>query len=510
MSSIENGVVGTSWPPSNQNVSINWNDMWFGIIEGITGQIAINIANTTKNALGGIDALGLLRQWGNEQEVAAQNALNAATAAQTQAATAQQTATNVGTAVQSGATGTQTTTGNSFLDGISSSVSGVYQTATAASATAIQAQLGIQQIQTSNNGTGSSGASRQIVFSGADGAALSTTDWTTTNIVIRGSNNFAGIAAAAANNAIYLAMSTYQYQTDNQSVSMVVGDSGSQYASTSMFLRCTSTGSAGAYCSVSAVGFEMGYFTGAPGSGSYATTKFTSQSNNIAAGSLVEFRAAGNNYYVFINGTQQASFTDTGAHVTTGASNRYFGFSMFRTPPAPVSGSIFDSFRLASVAMSDIALPGASVTPSWHLSRSSTSGVSVSVGINSGAKLPSGFFSTQDFANHATVTTLDTGVVTIQTAGFYWLTCTIQTSSSYSNYSYWCVFVNDSEATQGIPSGTPFPIYLNVGDTVQPGLFAMGRTVGGSINNNMAPQDATISTTNGGRGQHFAGVLFAT
>ena len=89
MSSIENGVVGTSWPPRQSEGSVDIPDLLWGIFDGITGQIAINIANTTKNALGGIDALGLLRQWGNQQEVAAQNALNAATAASTQAATAQ-------------------------------------------------------------------------------------------------------------------------------------------------------------------------------------------------------------------------------------------------------------------------------------------------------------------------------------------------------------------------------------------------------------------------------------
>ncbi|RPA65817.1 hypothetical protein EF294_03515 [Gordonia oryzae] len=99
-SSILNGVVKTSWPsdmlPSEtSNVIDMLPAIWKAFFLGIVGNIAINIANAAD--IDGLDPLALLRQWGQEQEQAASNALAAANSAQTTATSAQSTANNAST-----------------------------------------------------------------------------------------------------------------------------------------------------------------------------------------------------------------------------------------------------------------------------------------------------------------------------------------------------------------------------------------------------------------------------
>ncbi|WHU45105.1 alanine-zipper protein [Gordonia sp. L191] len=99
-SSILNGVVKTSWPsdmlPSEtSNVIDMLPAIWKAFFLGIVGNIAINIANAAD--IDGLDPLALLRQWGQEQEQAASNALTAANSAQSTATSAQSTANNAST-----------------------------------------------------------------------------------------------------------------------------------------------------------------------------------------------------------------------------------------------------------------------------------------------------------------------------------------------------------------------------------------------------------------------------
>lgn len=99
-SSILNGVVKTSWPqdmlpPETSNVIDMLPAIWKAFFLGIVGNIAINIANAAD--IDGLDPLALLRQWGQQQEQAASNALTAANSAQSTATSAQSTANNAST-----------------------------------------------------------------------------------------------------------------------------------------------------------------------------------------------------------------------------------------------------------------------------------------------------------------------------------------------------------------------------------------------------------------------------
>lgn len=104
--SILNGIVKTSWPAEDSDDTENFLAMlpkiWGAVFEALLGNIAINIANLTH--IGPLDPLAVLRTWGQQQEAAAQNALNTAVAAQATATTAQTTA-NTATASASTANG---------------------------------------------------------------------------------------------------------------------------------------------------------------------------------------------------------------------------------------------------------------------------------------------------------------------------------------------------------------------------------------------------------------------
>ncbi|MDM1958625.1 hypothetical protein PP408_25780, partial [Mycobacteroides abscessus] len=114
---------------------------------------------------------------------------------------------------------------------------------------AIAAQTTLQEQETERN-TGD-GNSYSFVFSGADGAALNSTDWTTGptpgDITIRGDSGYAGVKNGNPD-GYYFASPNYTYATDGQSASFVLGNTQNGNYYSGVFIRCNADRTTGAYC----------------------------------------------------------------------------------------------------------------------------------------------------------------------------------------------------------------------------------------------------------------------
>lgn len=371
---------------------------------------------------------------------------------------------------------------------------------------AMTAKNQIQTFDNETNNTGSyDGVSYQTVFGGSDGSALPSVDWPSgsSEIVIRGSNGYAGISSGAGDN-VYHKIFAHKFTLDSQAAGILLGDSANSDQRTGILLRSNSDFTVGVYCGVSTSGIVIGKYTR---SGStWTRTQFASQSLTLRTGDIVYFKCYQQNYYVYVNGVLKLSYTETANTVSVGTSYRYTGFSEQRS-------SVFisyDSFRVVAFAMSDWIPSGAAVsTPSWRISRSSTSYATVSnLSRGDTEVVPSGFFSSQEYLADATVDNLGLGRVAIVTAGFYEISGSMIVAHSSGNVpegpQFFSVYVNGYRAVTAVPIDTSTILYLAAGDIVQPGYIYLA--------NNTSYSNSTYNYINrikGGPSAYFQGRLIS-
>lgn len=339
---------------------------------------------------------------------------------------------------------------------------------------AIAAQTTLQEQETEQN-TGD-GNSYSFVFSGADGAALNATDWTTGptpgDITIRGDSGYAGVKNGNPD-GYFFASPNYTYASDGQSASFVLGNTQNGNYYSGVFIRCNADRTTGAYCLAKEGEVRVGKFTRSGTSWTFATPMtFQGGLSSVKQGARIEIRCSGNNFFVRVNGKPVTSATDVAGTIAAGPDYRYAMFCVQRA----TSWFTYDSYRIAAFAMSDYSPSGGSATLSnaWSLTRSSTSGFIYTDPITSAGQLPASFFTFTDYANGATITDLGRGAVTVDQAGLYKLATTCRPYSAKGPVTpHWCLYRNDVQVTGAIGPGAEFEILLNAGDKIQPALIVV-------------------------------------
>lgn len=382
---------------------------------------------------------------------------------------------NMLSGVKKGADGTTTGTSGTLSDQIDQakdSLLGLLGLSKDALKSAIAAQTTLQEQETEQNTGG--GNSYSFVFSGADGAALNSTDWTTGpnpgDITIRGDSGYAGVKNGNPD-GYFFASPNYTYATDGQSASFVLGDTQNGNYYSGVYIRCDSGRTQGAYCLAKEGEIRIGKFTRSGSSWSFsAPLTLQTGLSAVKQGARIEIRCSGTNYFVRVNGRQVLSATDAGNTISIGAAYRYSMFSVQRASPF----FTYDSYRVAAFAMSDYTSAGAgfSMSNSWSIRRDSTADVTYSP-YSSGA-FPSGFFTFNDYTTDVTLDDLGTARIEIATTGLYRINTTYRSvTAKGTSVPYWVVYKNGTRITGAIPSGCPFEIPLVAGDFVQPGFIAV-------------------------------------
>ncbi|SHX73761.1 bacteriophage membrane protein [Mycobacteroides abscessus subsp. abscessus] len=382
---------------------------------------------------------------------------------------------NMLTGVKTGADGTATGTTGTIGEQINQakeSLLSLLGLSRDALKSAIAAQTTLQEQETEQNTGG--GNSYSFTFSGADGAALNSTDWTTGpnpgDITIRGDSGYAGVKNGNPD-GYFFASPNYTYATDGQSASFVLGDTQNGNYYSGVYIRCDSGRTQGAYCLAREGEIRIGKFTRSGSSWSFSSP-LTLQTglSAVKQGARIEIRCSGTNYFVRVNGRQILSATDAGNTINIGAAYRYSMFSVQRASPF----FTYDSYRIAAFAMSDYTSAGAgfSMSNSWSIRRDSTA--DVTYGPYSYGAFPSGFFTFNDYTTDVTLDDLGTARIEIATTGLYRINTTYRSvTAKGTSVPYWALYKNGTRITGAIPSGCPFEIPLVAGDVVQPGFIAV-------------------------------------
>lgn len=375
-------------------------------------------------------------------------------------------------AVTDGAQGGNLTSGNPLTD-LWNNMFGLHQAAQSAltSAAAANTQLAAQQQDTES---GDAGNSYTTTFGGTNEAALNG-PWTSSDVVIK--NGYAGLRdATTTNGSNYLAKTSNTASRDDFVVAVVLGDQGDA-ANTRIVTRADLNFTMGVYVTINKSGLAIGRWTNGGGT----LTQWASVSVNVSGGAAVRVRAVGNQYTVFLNGVDALSYTDTGAAAPFGPAYRSAGFTL--GTDTGFFGYRYYSFRLASFMLADYNPPGASVTASWRLSRSSATTVNFASDLwaSSSSALVAGYLTASENAAAVTVTDLGRGQVKINQAGHYWMQ--FNSRGTYYNNSSdppstanlgevgWVLLVNGTVATGHITPGVPYLMFLNVNDVVAPGVM---------------------------------------
>lgn len=379
------------------------------------------------------------------------------------------------TGVKTGADGTATSTTGTIGEQINQakeSLLSLLGLSRDALKSAIAAQTTLQEQETEQNTGG--GNSYSFTFSGADGAALNSTDWTTGpnpgDITIRGDSGYAGVKNGNPD-GYFFASPNYTYATDGQSASFVLGDTQNGNYYSGVYIRCDAGRTQGAYCLAKEGEIRIGKFTRSGSSWSF-NTPLTLQTglSAVKQGARIEIRCSGTNYFVRVNGRQILSATDASNTINIGAAYRYSMFSVQRASPF----FTYDSYRIAAFAMSDYTSAGAgfSMSNSWSIRRDSTA--DVTYGPYTSGAFPSGFFTFNDYTTDVTLDDLGTARIEIATTGLYRINTTYRSvTAKGTSVPYWTLYKNGTRITGAIPSGCSFELPLVAGDVVQPGFIAV-------------------------------------
>ncbi len=225
------------------------------------------------------------------------------------------------------------------------------------------AQIQINELTAASQNPGNSGydgMNWQTIFAGADGAALSGTDWPLKNgITIRGSNGYAGIQSGASTNSNYYALAAALYTLPTQYIACVLGDSGKEDQYTYICLRCNSAMTQLMYAGITQDDIIIGTASGTAGSWG-TTSNLASASVSIKTGDIVAFRVNDSGVFqILVNNVVRLQYADGS---NTYSANRYGGFIMSKQTIILT----YESFRIASITMSDWVIPDATViTSTW-------------------------------------------------------------------------------------------------------------------------------------------------
>ncbi|AFR48014.1 hypothetical protein KTR9_1374 [Gordonia sp. KTR9] len=347
---------------------------------------------------------------------------------------------------------------------------------------AMAAQQQIQDLQNETSNPDFNGFAWSTIFSGADGDPLSSSDWAgSPEIVIRGDSGFAGVAEGSAD-GYYHKVSQYEYETDTQSASIVLGTRTSDDQWTSVEVRCDPGKTQGVFARANRSTIQIGRFTRSGTAWTWTPWYSRSRTNN--QGDILRLRTSGDNYYVLVNGTAVIDWTDSPASASKGAGFRRAGFTQRKD--TNFLGLPIASWRIASFAMADWLPPGGAVTtPAWRLRRGSATEVALSVAHGATALMPTGFYTIADLASAVTVD-VSAGEVTIIESGWYSIKATSSNRDNSQDVAGddaydvrnayrltpWQLYVDGSPLEGPFPSGVPTEIYLAAGQKVRVGASA--------------------------------------
>lgn len=302
---------------------------------------------------------------------------------------------------------------------------------TAAQQAAMAAQAAVAALQGDNNSTPSLGTNETVIFSGADGDPLPA-GWTTSNVLIRGSNGNAGLNSALSGALdVGWAQAPWAFTGDDQSVSVVIGEkdnTDNPDQDVLLFARANAAFDSGFCLGVDKKnGCTLGAFSRTPGAGMALGRNVlaSTPSGKVSPGSLVELRVSGTTAAARVNGVLVLSYT--GPEVPLGAAYRRAGFGM-------ESQNVFivwKSFRVMAFSMSDFTIPAVTGT-GWHLGRGSTAATAApSANDTVGVQVPAGTFDTNVATSpHVTVQNLGLGEIIVPTTGWYHLHASFRSSST--------------------------------------------------------------------------------
>lgn len=407
-------------------------------------------ASVLSTALGAFTGFGLA---GDNLTASSQQALTTATSAQNGAATAQSTASSTQTAAAANAAviagltahqSGQQTGGTSFADSFGRNALGagynVFKTGPVADLVVANGQVQLNQTGDQNTG----------------------------NVV---------------------ALSTTTLQTDNQSVSVVLGAANqSGNAAMALYIRSAVDLSTFVYAGVSAGNVSMGYGTRANGSTSY--NNWTSGTASAHTGDTVTLQVTGSNYELLINGVPVLGYTDSAAVSPVGAANRSFGFDS-----EYVWTGLFGYFSFATAGLSATDLSTPAVTGvGWSLARISSAGVPQNTG---DAPCAAGTFDNVLQSSGVTLSSASAGQVQVPRSGWYLIDvgCYLSNQDTQIRAELWTApspggvwsmlragpisnlisaefdgSGNETDVGQVTSAAATFVVYLTGGSVVAPGL----------------------------------------
>ncbi len=356
-------------------------------------------------------------------------------------------------------------------------------TAQDAEAAAYAAQWSLQQLTGGGSSSGG-GVTFDMDITGADGDALSGTDWASaSNMDVRVTNSISamGITAGTTVGVVSYANCAHVYTTDSQSIAAVLGPKGDSTAATILHFHCDTGFTAGMYLSIKTTGLVFGYFTGALGSRTYTPISGGTLTQTLSSGARVEVRDAGsNNYSLLVNGIPALTVNDSGAHAVAGNKSVQVtetSRTVIYNPGLPwqTTGTNY-SFQLASILMSDY-LVASYVGSTASVYRTSTSTVSLNASPN--AILGSSFFSVIDRASPDITVDLTNSKFTVSIEGTYLVgvRAIIDMGNNTTNPQLVTplLYVNGSVAKYGHPA-LQFDVVGNNGSLWRDGMDAMEAT----------------------------------
>ena len=388
------------------------------------------------------------------------------------------------------------------------------QAAAAAANAAIAAQ---QAQQNSNNNAG--GFYKNIIPSGADGAALSAANFTATgptsgDLCIRGSSGYVGIKFGAGHGIGFFATINGTYLTDDQSLEITLGDQGSwDQTGTYLLFHSDTANTAGVYCKVTNDQITVGTYTRSGSTYSFSAPWGSGGTINVSVsgGNRVGIRNVGTTYTISLNGNVLGTVVNASA--TFGATRRSAHVAMDRQHSGGFFGwgaGDYDGFRIAGISMSDYVQPtylgsGARIT------RSSTATVTP-VRTASSNLMPASFFNVIQESTADIRVDLASGKFTVANAGWYQIKARIQSGGLVTSTGggskadqYLLLYKNGTLFQFGQAMSSMFPssgsdsigyraqfgtfqVYLNANDYVQLGYnnsaaMATAWTMTGSADN---------------------------
>lgn len=345
--------------------------------------------------------------------------------------------------------------------------------------------------QQQNENTSGGGVNKFLQFGNG---AISTTDWTCDPNAFAAANGQMTLTGNVPVNTYFMARANYTFNTDDQALSVMLGDNANNDQPTFIVLRADSSGANGVACRITANSIQVGTIQ-FPGnaSGSPGFTPVIGVSPTLGSGDSIEFRAVGQQYAVYKNGGNILGWSGSIGGVG----------SFFRSASVVMNKAqaffVYYSFNLRNFGMYDYGVAGAAITTrkGARLSRLSNAQIGFGVGNGGASRLPTAFFAQIDFATNVVVSDLDNGALQVKTAGWYEVTASFAvvydgSEGAYYGPAYWAMWVNGTQVLPAAPVGVPVKWAFAVDDVVQVGVASSWSSV---IGRNPSSSDNRFGTS---------------